>query len=48
MNQPKPKEKQVQQNRVVQPMLAYSDDSFVRMMSEMVGLNPKAGEGKKK
>lgn len=35
-------------NRVVLPVHAYSDDNFVRMMSEMVGLDPKAGEGKKK
>jgi len=48
MTKPKPQEKPATQNCVVLPVHAYSDDSFVRMMSAMVGLDPKAGEGKKK
>lgn len=48
MTKPIPQEKNTPQNRVVLPVHAYSDDSFVRMMSAMVGLDPKAGEGKKK
>jgi hypothetical protein len=48
MTKPKPQEKAALQNRVVLPLHAYSDGCFVRMMSAMVGLDPKAGEGKKK
>ncbi len=48
MTKPKPQEKPATPNRVVLPLHAYSDDSFVRMMSALVGLDPKAGEGKKK
>lgn len=48
MTKQKPQENPDPQNRVVQPVHAYSDDSFVRMMSALVGLDPKAGEGKKK
>lgn len=47
MNKQKP-EKTQQPNRVIPPFHAYSDDSFVRMMSGMIGLDPKAEQGKKK
>lgn len=44
----KAESQQKSSNRVVLPVHAYSDDRFVRMMSEMIGLDPKAGESKKK
>ncbi|WP_161936243.1 hypothetical protein [Pseudomonas aeruginosa] len=47
MTKQKPEAKQ-QLNRVVPPIHAYSDDSFVRLMSGMIGLDPKAEQGKKK
>ncbi len=48
MKKPFPQDKKPPNNHVVLPVHAYSDDSFVRMMSAMVGLDMKAGEGKKK
>lgn len=48
MNKPKPQNKPVPQNQVVLPVHAFSDDSFVRKMSAMLGLDPKASGVEKK
>jgi hypothetical protein len=48
MKKQQPLNNQLPKNHVVAPVHAYSDDSFVRMMSAMVGLDPKPRDGKKK
>jgi len=48
MKKQEPVNKQTPKNHVVVPIHAYSDDNFVRMMSAMIGLDPKPSDGKKK